>query len=126
MMNQRGMSLIEAMIAILIFGIGITIAMRTMPASSAKTSRSRNMTIAINLAQEKTEDLMSLLYSDADLAVGNHTDVGNPIRGHFRRAWTVLDATPVPSMKTVTVTVSFPTASADSIRTLRTIISKRR
>lgn len=126
MMNQRGMSLIEAMIAILIFGIGITIAMRTMPASSAKTSRSRNMTIAMNFAQEKTEDLMSVQYSDADLAAGAHTDAGNPIRGHYNRIWTVADDTPIPGMKTVTVTVSFPTASADSIRTLRTIISKKR
>lgn len=126
MMNKQGVSLIEAMVAMLIFGGGITLAMQVMPAGSAKVTRSRNMTVAMNLAQEKVEDLMSLQYGNADLVAGAHADAANPLRGHYNRNWTVVDDTPISKMKTVTVTVSFPTASADSIRTLQTIISKRR
>jgi prepilin-type N-terminal cleavage/methylation domain-containing protein len=123
--SQRGASLVEIMVALVIFGIGLTMAIRNLPESSAKTTRSRNMSIAVNLAQEKLEDLLALSYSDADLNAGNHSDPDNPLRGHFERNWTVVDDTPITGMKAVSVTVNFPTASADSVRTLRTFISSR-
>ena len=122
---QRGASLVEIMVALVIFGVGLTMAIRNLPEGNAKTTRSRNMSIAVNLAQEKLEDLMALPYSDADLAAGTHTDADNPIRGHFDRSWTVTDDTPITGMKSVSVSVNFPTASADSVRTLRTFISSR-
>lgn len=123
--NQKGSSLIEIMVALVLFAIGISMAMRSLPAGNAKTTRSRNMTIAENLAQEKLEDLMALPYADADLSAGVHSDPDNPLRSHFRRTWQVTDNTPVEKMKLVSVSVSFPTAGTDSVRTLRTFISSR-
>jgi type IV pilus assembly protein PilV len=122
--SQRGASLVEIMVALVIFAVGITMAIRNLPEGNAKTTRSRNMSIAVNLAQEKMEDLLAQPYSDADLSGGTHTDLDNPLRGHFTRTWTVTDNNPVPDMKFVSVSVSFPTASADSVRTLRTYITK--
>lgn len=122
---QRGASLVEIMVALVIFGIGLTMAIRNLPEGNAKTTRSRNMSIAVNLAQEKLEDLMALPYSDGDLTAGTHADPDNPLRGHFSRSWTVTDDTPLTGMKSVEVSVNFPTASADSVRTLRTFISSR-
>jgi len=123
--NQRGASLVEIMVALVIFGIGLTMAIRSLPEGNAKTTRSRNMSIAVNLAQEKLEDLMALTYIAGDLTAGTHDDPDNPINGHFTRSWTVVDDTPMPEMKSISVSVSFPTASADSVRTLRTFITKR-
>jgi prepilin-type N-terminal cleavage/methylation domain-containing protein len=62
--NQRGASLVEIMVALVIFGIGLTMAIRSLPEGNAKTTRSRNMSIAVNLAQEKLEDLMALTFTD--------------------------------------------------------------
>jgi prepilin-type N-terminal cleavage/methylation domain-containing protein len=125
MLNQRGAGLVEIMVALVIFAIGLTVAMRNLPEGNAKTTRSRNMSIAVNLAQEKLEDLMATPYNDADLDAGDHTDADNPLRGHFTRTWSVTDDTPLVGMKAIDVSVSFPTASADSIRTLRTFRTSR-
>lgn len=123
---QRGASLLEILVALMLFGAGITLAMRTLPESTTATSRGRNITKATNLAQEKLEELMSLEYSDADLNAGTHADPDNPIDQHFRRRWQVQDNVPVVDMKRVDVTVTFDTGSADSTATVGTYITSRR
>ena len=123
--NEKGASVVEIMVAMLIFGIGLVAAIRVLPESSAKTTRSRNKTIAVNIAQEKVEDLMASGYQAADLAAGDHDDPDNPIRNHYLRTWTVTDDTPVVGMKMISVSVTFPTASADSVATLRTYKTSR-
>jgi prepilin-type N-terminal cleavage/methylation domain-containing protein len=124
--SQQGITLVEIMIAVMIFGIGIGMAMRTLPESSATTTRGRNITIATNLAAEKVEELMSLPFLDGDLAQGAHSDSDNPIDLHYNRSWNVTDDMPMQGMKQVNVTVSFPTASTDSTVTLDTFITSRR
>ena len=123
--NEKGASVLEIMVALVILGVGLVAAMRTLPESSAKTTRSRNKSIALNLAQEKIEDLMGRTYAHADLSAGDHDDPDNPVRNNFNRAWTVTDNTPVSGMKMISVTVTFSTSSADSSATLRTFKSSR-
>lgn len=123
--NEKGASVVEIMVALLIFGIGLVAAIRVLPESSAKTTRSRNKTIAVNIAQEKVEELMASGYQAADLGAGDHDDPDNPIRSHYIRTWTVTDDTPVVGMKMISVSVTFPTASADSVATLRTYKTSR-
>lgn len=123
--NRNGATLVEIMIAMLIFGIGIIAAVRALPESSQKTTRSRNISKAVNLAQEKVEELMGVSWNHADLAAGAHVDPTNPIETHYIRSWSVQDNTPVESMKTISVSVTFPTSSADSVATLRTFRSQR-
>lgn len=123
--NERGVSLLEIMVALAIFGIGLVVAVRTLPESNAKTTQSRNRSIAVNLAQEGIEQLMGRPFNHADLAAGNHDDPDNPIRNNFTRSWVVADATPVVGMKMISVSVSFPTSGEDSVATLRTFKSTR-
>jgi len=123
--NDSGVSLLEIMVALCIFGIGLVVAVRTLPESSAKTTRGRNLSIAVNLAQEGIEELMGRTFKHADLAAGNHDDPRNPLHGHFVRQWIVTDDTPVAGMKMISVNVKFPTSSADSVATLRTFKSSR-
>ncbi len=124
--SQKGITLVEIMIAVMIFGIGIGMAMRTLPESSVTTTRGRNITIATNLAAEKVEELMSLPFLHADLTQGSHVDPDNPIDLHYERSWDVIDNMPMQGMKRVSVSVNFPTASADSTVTLDTFITSRR
>lgn len=124
--SEKGVSLIEILIAIILFSVGISFAMRTLPSSNVTTSRARNITKASNLSQEKLESLMTLDYAAADLAAGTHNDPDNPIDNNFFRAWTVVDDSPLAEMKRVSVTVRFETASNDSSVTLSSFISSKR
>ncbi len=123
--NEKGASVVEIMVAVLIFSIGLVAAMRMLPQSSAHTTHSRNRTMAVNFAQEKIEELMAEGYEAADLAAGDHDDPNNPISNHFNRTWTITDDTPIADMKLVSVSVSFPTSGADSSVTLRTYKTSR-
>lgn len=123
--NQKGASVVEIMVAVVIFSIGLVAAMRMLPQSSAHTTHSRNRTMAVNFAQEKIEELMAEGYEAADLSAGDHDDPTNPISNHFNRTWTVTDDTPITDMKLVSVSVNFPTSGADSSVTLRTYKTSR-
>jgi len=124
--SQKGVGLIEILVAIVLFGIGVSLALRTLPESNVAMTRGRNITAATNFAQEKVEQLMSVPFTNADLAAGTHADPENPIDRHFSRNWTVTDDAPVQGMKTVAVSVSFETANNDSTVTLTTFITSRR
>ena len=119
------MSLVEIIVAMSIMGLGIVMVMRTLPDSSRATTQARNVSKATNLAQEKLEQLINTPYRDADLANGAHTDTENPIEGAFNRSWGVQDDTPYTDMKTVIITVSYPTSKSDSTVTINSIISAR-
>lgn len=124
--SQRGVGLVEIIIALVIFAIGISAAIRMLPVSNTATSRARNVTIATNLAQEKIEELMGSQFNSTDLSAGDHNDPRNPLERHFTRSWNVIDNNPMTDMKRVTVTVSYNTASKDSTVVLTTYMTSRR
>lgn len=124
--SDKGIGLVEILIALVLFGIGISFAMRTLPDSNVAMTRGRNLTTATNLAQEKIEELIAIPYTSGDLTAGTHVDADNPLDRHFTRSWVVTDDTPIQDMKTVAVTVSFQTGSPDSMVTVRTFITSRR
>ena len=124
--SERGIGLIEILIAMVLFGIGLSFAMRTLPDSNVIMTRGRNITKATQFAQEKIEQLMAVPYGDADLAAGTHNDPDNPIDRIFTRTWTVTDDAPLQSMKTVDVTVTFHTGNPDSTVTVSTFLTSRR
>jgi prepilin-type N-terminal cleavage/methylation domain-containing protein len=124
--SQKGLGLIEIVIALLIFGVGVTAAIRTLPVSNNTTTRARNLTRATNLAQQKIEELIGSQYNSAELSAGTHNDPQNPLELHFTRTWTVTDDNPLPDMKNVTVTVTYESGSNDNSVTLATYITSRR
>jgi len=124
--SQRGVGLIEIVIAMLIFGLGIAAAMRTLPDSNLATTRARNISVATNLAQEQIEALMGTPFNAAELAAGDHTDPRNPLERHFTRTWTVTDNVPLTDMKRLAVTVTYAGGGNDRSVTLTTLITSRR
>jgi prepilin-type N-terminal cleavage/methylation domain-containing protein len=125
--TNKGVGLVEIIIAMLIFAVGITAALKTLPESNRATSRSRSLTTATNLAQQKVEELMGVPYSNADLNAGNHTDSENPINTIYNRVWDVTDDSPVTNMKLVIVTVTYESGdSEDNSVTLTTYLTSRR
>jgi prepilin-type N-terminal cleavage/methylation domain-containing protein len=88
--SQKGVGLIEILIAIVLFGIGVSLALRTLPESNVAMTRGRNISVATNFAQEKVEELMSIPFTDA-ISIRAHADPENPIERTFTRSWTVTD-----------------------------------
>jgi Tfp pilus assembly protein PilV len=123
--HGREIGLIEIVIAILIFSVGIIAAVRALPEGNLATTRARKMAMATDLAQQKIEELMSAPFDAPDLAAGAHEDRENPIDELYLRSWTVAEGEPVPEMKTVTVMVRCCSGGGEKV-TLSTYLTSRR
>jgi type IV pilus assembly protein PilV len=109
--REKGFTLIEVMIALLILSIGLLGMAGLQIAATRSNSFSNQMTIGITLAQDRLEELRNLKYDNAQLGVGSHTDTDNPIRSlgdmGFNRSWTVSEDA-ANHLKTITVTLQWP------------------
>jgi type IV pilus assembly protein PilV len=122
--SNRGFTLVEMMVALVLFGIGMMALAQTLPQGISFRDKARRMTVATSMAQEGIERLRDLPFNHADLAGGAHTDPDNPVEGAYVRRWAIQDDTPVVDMKRVTVSVTFPTDSADSQAVVTTMIAR--
>jgi type IV pilus assembly protein PilV len=135
--NTGGYTLIELLIAIAIFSIGI-LGVYAMQIKSVKENAvGRDVTEKATWAMDRIEELIALPYDDADLAVGDHhpapgsDGIDNNNNGRIDEAgetgfisisWSVQEGTPLPETKTILVTLNRNTAHAGQRRvTLRYI-----
>ena len=118
--NRRGFTLIEVLIAMVVFAIGM-LALAAMFVTQARSNvAARGFTAAVNLGQEVHERLRSEPFASGQLAAGAHIPDGaflpvNPVDemgtagGAFptiyTRAWDVQDGVPAPGPRTLPVTV---------------------
>ncbi len=123
---NRGFTLIEVLIAITIFAIGI-LAVGSMQISAINTNAgARTYTTVVTLAKDRAEELLALPYDDADL-VGS-SDPGTPYApaasadgidndedgqidevgetGQVSVRWNVIEDQPLPGTKSIRVTVT--------------------
>jgi type IV pilus assembly protein PilV len=112
--KDQGFTLIEVLIAITIFAVGL-LAVATMQISAINVnSTAGQITTRMTWAQDKLEELMALPYSDPWLQ-----DLGNPPSGMdsagnvhqeisdgYTISWAVTDNNPVPDTKLITVSVT--------------------
>lgn len=122
--GNGGFTLVEMMIALVLFGVGMMALAQVLPRGLSVRDKARRMSVATSMAQEEVERLRNLPFTHADLAAGNHNDPDNPVDNAYRRTWAVQENTPVEDMKRVSVTVSFPTDSADSQAVVTTMIAR--
>lgn len=118
---ERGYTIIEVMIAIAIFSIGILGAWALQNSSTIGNTSARNLTIAASCASDRLEQLIQLPYAHADLLAGNHApaQVSDGIDNNFdgeidepgesgplRITWLITDDAPIPQTKTIRVDVA--------------------
>ena len=109
---ERGASLIELMIALVVLSLGILAVARLFPAGARAQLSDRMMTSGSYYAQEKLEELNRLPWSHADLTDGRHPpgvateDLGTTQRWHRFYEVSTLPA-PLDNLKKVTVTVNW-------------------
>lgn len=98
--KEQGFTLIEVLIAITIFAIGL-LAVASMQVTSIKgNSYSRRVTEGSNLAQGKLEELSGRAYTDPVLAIGTFTEDQNG----YILTWEVEDG-PMTNTKAIEIVV---------------------
>lgn len=110
--SQRGFTLIEALIALVILSLGLFGLMQIQTRVIAGTGDSKTQTTAVNLAQEKLEELRASDYT----AIAGGTDRIPAAAGgttDFTRTWTVTPKTDPPYL-VVSVTTTWTRARQDT------------
>jgi type IV pilus modification protein PilV len=119
--NQKGFSLIEILIAITVFAIGILAVGRMQITAIKGNSFANDLTKATTLAQDRMEELIGLSYDDTDSlddtdtddeaglddtnAAADHNDPNNPVDGRYNIFWNIATDYPINNTKTIKVIV---------------------
>lgn len=125
-LEQRGFTLIEVTIALVILVIGLLAVASMQVNAITGNNLSDNITSALTLAEDKMEELLVLDYNSPELEdvfPGNNDNLnriepgwidrhelnidetGSTNSGHFRRIWNVADNVPIENNKTISVIV---------------------
>ena len=117
--TERGTTLAELMIALLVLTIGVLAVGQLFPAGSRNQLQSRLTTAASYYAQEKLEQLAGQSWTGSDLTDGRHPASGFEslgTSGQWQRFYQVTTmASPLDNLKLVTVTVQWTYMGARSV-----------
>jgi type IV pilus assembly protein PilV len=102
--DQKGFSLIEVLISMTIFAIGVLALAQMQITAIRGNAFSSATTDGTTLAQDRIEQLMNSPYDDGALAEGNH---GPDTQGVYNVSWDVANDSPVANTKTVNVSVTW-------------------
>lgn len=110
--NARGFTLIEVMVALVVFAVGVLSLAMLIPLGTKGISRSGETTRASELSVATMEKLLATPYTDDDLTAGTHIDTGNPYNGSYHVTWVVENNQPITSCKRITVRVRWPVSTS--------------
>ena len=119
--REAGFSIIELMVALVLLGLGILTVANLFPLGSRVQVADRKRTSAVDLAQQKMEQLRTVAWSAPDLVVGTHPDASGETLtlmndGTFNRRWIVEAQTGAfADMKKVTVRVIWSAQRPDTV-----------
>ena len=115
-LGQGGFNLLEVLIAITIFSIGI-LAVASMQISSMMGNTSaKDVTEGATLATDQLEKLMALPYGSVS--------TGSRTVDTYQINWTVTDNTPVTNTKTVNIQVTWTERGLSKVVSLRHVLAK--
>jgi Tfp pilus assembly protein PilV len=121
--RERGTTLVELMIALVMLSLGILAIAQLFPAGTRSQLQNRLLTSASYYAQEKIETLSHTAWADSTLSVGRHPsgtsteDIGTS--GMWHRHYDVEQMpAPLDDLKKVTVTVAWTYRGARSVQAI--------
>jgi type IV pilus assembly protein PilV len=121
--DEKGFSLIEILIAITVFAIGI-LAVGKMQITAIKgNSFANDLTKATTLAQDRMEGLIGLSYTDpllddtngdshagiddANATTADHNDPNNPVDGRYNISWNIAPDHYIGNTKEIRVIITW-------------------
>ena len=104
--SEHGFTLIEVMVALVIFATGMLALALCIPMATKRVMKAGTQTRASSIASEVAEELLTVPYGDGDLTAGTHDDPANPHEGKYYVRWIVVDNAPATNCKRITVQVS--------------------
>jgi prepilin-type N-terminal cleavage/methylation domain-containing protein len=119
--DQRGATLVELMVALVVLALGILAIGQLLPAGTRGQLQDRMLTTASNYAQQQLEEFQRLTWSDPALTVGRHpaggaTEALGPT-GQWHRFYEVATLpAPLDNLKKVTVTVTWTFMGARQVQ----------
>jgi len=102
--KEDGYTLIEVLISLTIFAVGMLAVASMQTAATRMNSTAGKLTNLSTWGMDKIEELSALSYSDPLL-----DSAGNPhqeILGNYIISWTIIDDNPITNTKNITVTVT--------------------
>lgn len=125
--DNAGFTIIEVLIALAIFAIGILGVAKLQLAAVGDNTSSRKYTEASTWGVSQVESIMAIPYDDPALAAGATGTLirpsglpGSP--GVYTVNWTITDADPVPNVKKISIVVTWDnnkSFSADYYRAIK-------
>ena len=106
--NERGATIIELLVALVVMAIGILAVSQLFPAGTRGQQKDKMMTAATLFAQEKVETLRGLDWNDANLTVGTHGPDSVGTSNQYAVSYVVATLpSPMEQVKRVDVTVNY-------------------
>ena len=113
--NNSGFTLMEVLVAMVILTVGLLGTAALIIGIINGNKASNRITTATVLAQDKMEDIKSVVYSNA--VSETRAFLPSP-DDKYEREVTVVDDSPAANMKTVTVTVYWESSKSVSLQTI--------
>lgn len=99
MKNERGFTLVEVLMAIIVLGVGVTALVGSSAMVTRMVGRGKSETIAAQVANERIETLRALAFSTATHCTAPGFASGGPVTTYgARERWTVSVAGKVASV----------------------------
>ena len=121
--NESGFTLLELLIALTIFSVGLLAVCMMAITVIQGNGLSKTLTTAVNLAQNKIDDLKVTSFVSIVNSTENNLDENGNLGSGFYNRNVVVQTNRIPSYKTVQVRVSWATPNPRSV-TLQSIIAE--
>lgn len=107
--SQKGFTILEVMIAMAIFAIGILGVAKMQIKSQTGNTSARTITQGTTYTQDRIERLMSVPYTDPIMAAGpgNATVAGASSGETYTLNWTITDNNPIVNTKQIAITATW-------------------
>jgi len=119
--NQAGHSLVEAMVAMGVLGVGMLGVAQMIPAALSNVGDAQQRTNGIQAAQVRMEELKTSDYDSAALVAGTYTES----TGSYELAWTITDDTPTTGCKRVDLSATWQDIKGPQDVELTTYVTRR-
>ena len=111
--SEKGFTLIEIIVALFILVLGVAMSGTVLTTVVKKNFLSLRHTQAVNLAQNKIEELMNEGYVSTSMGEGSYSNPLNPVNetgdsnGVFYQYWEIEDVNPIERAKLITSRVEW-------------------